>query len=75
VSTQPGDLTDRIGARGDGGLIPALTCFRWEADGILRVHWHGLPALTDPSAPDDSPGGGPGLDPFCATWAFLDLLP
>ncbi|MEV0391689.1 DUF899 family protein [Polymorphospora rubra] len=80
-STRPGDLTDQLGLRLPGGdMVPAATVYRRDGE-RLRVHWHGTADLTDPADPEATPyhagdgGDSRGLDPICATWSVLDLLP
>lgn len=81
ASTQPGELTDLLGLRNpEWGLEPAISVLT-SVTGTLRLHWHGLAGLRDPAdaTADDyvpEPGGDSrGLDPYCATWPLLDLLP
>ncbi|MFB9902994.1 DUF899 family protein [Allokutzneria oryzae] len=47
ISTQPGELSDRLGIRGDDGLDAAVTVFVREG-AVTRVHWHGPAELTAP---------------------------
>lgn len=80
-STQPGDLTDRLGLRVRPGDLEPVVAVYERHDGTVRLHWRGSAMLNDPADLAATPyqpadgGDARGLDPLCVTWSLLDLLP